>query len=314
VVVTDTEDASAVDTIYISILEDSDADSVPDVEDPDDDNDGFNDTVDIFPEDPTESADTDEDGIGNNIDFDDDNDGYFDDEDEFTNDATEWNDADNDGIGDNADEAVTLTDPATGSSVTIVYTGTGDLNITETEAPGPISVDLHGINVFVEVTVSDTIELQWALVAVPYNESELPPGVEESKLQLFWWTGTGWTRCENTWVDTEANIVYANVTHFTIFAPMVSKAERREVQMEVLPILLIILVILLSAGIVILAIFAFARRRKLVPPLPQPPTPAPQQIKPRELTNRLRLQLLDEKYRRGEISEDTYEDIRSRLS
>jgi hypothetical protein len=42
---------------------------------PDDDNDGYDNTVDAFPFDPTEWLDTDGDGIGNNADSDDDNDG-----------------------------------------------------------------------------------------------------------------------------------------------------------------------------------------------------------------------------------------------
>ena len=55
---------------------DQDGDGIPDLLDPDDDNDGVPDRTDIFPYDPTESEDTDSDGIGNNADKDDDNDGY----------------------------------------------------------------------------------------------------------------------------------------------------------------------------------------------------------------------------------------------
>ncbi|MGB7298508.1 MAG: RICIN domain-containing protein [Burkholderiaceae bacterium] len=57
---------------------DSDGDGLPDATDPDDDNDGVNDTQDAFPLDPTESLDTDGDGIGNNTDTDDDGDGVLD--------------------------------------------------------------------------------------------------------------------------------------------------------------------------------------------------------------------------------------------
>jgi len=55
-----------------------DEDGIPDLIDPDDDNDGTPDRTDIFPYDPTEWEDTDSDGIGNNADVDDDNDGYDD--------------------------------------------------------------------------------------------------------------------------------------------------------------------------------------------------------------------------------------------
>ncbi|MEW5937475.1 MAG: NosD domain-containing protein [Candidatus Thermoplasmatota archaeon] len=111
------------DTLLVHVvpLLDTDGDGVPDVEDEDDDNDGYNDTVeaaegtdplnnssipadldgdfipdsadldidgdgvlneeDAFPSDPNESVDTDGDGIGNNADIDDDNDGVPDTED-----------------------------------------------------------------------------------------------------------------------------------------------------------------------------------------------------------------------------------------
>ena len=64
--------ASAVDT---------DGDGIPDEIDPDDDNDGVDDSSDAFPLDPTEWEDTDGDGTGNNADLDDDNDGVLDEDD-----------------------------------------------------------------------------------------------------------------------------------------------------------------------------------------------------------------------------------------
>ncbi len=48
-------------------------------------------------------SDFDEDGIGDSVDPDDDNDGYLDEEDAFPNDADEWLDTDSDNIGNNAD-------------------------------------------------------------------------------------------------------------------------------------------------------------------------------------------------------------------
>ena len=57
---------------------------------PDADGDGVADSVDAFPNDPTETADTDNDGVGDNSDV-------------FPNDATETLDTDGDGVGDNGD-------------------------------------------------------------------------------------------------------------------------------------------------------------------------------------------------------------------
>ena len=82
---------------------DTDADTIGDACDADDDNDGVIDTSDTFPLDVTETIDTDSDGIGNNADTNDDGDAVADASDAFPLDATETVDTDHDGIGNNAD-------------------------------------------------------------------------------------------------------------------------------------------------------------------------------------------------------------------
>ena len=69
---------------------DTDGDSVGNLCDADDDDDGVTDTEDLFPEDSAEWADADGDGIGDN-------------QDQFPNNAAESADADGDGVGDNVD-------------------------------------------------------------------------------------------------------------------------------------------------------------------------------------------------------------------
>ncbi len=60
---------------------------------PDDDNDGIENSIDVFPNDPSEISDTDNDGVGDNADV-------------FPNDPFEIADTDNDGIGDNRDNSI----------------------------------------------------------------------------------------------------------------------------------------------------------------------------------------------------------------
>ena len=69
----------------------------------DTDEDGFVDTVDVFPNDSGDWWDADDDGTGDNADTDDDNDGVLDGDDAFPFDASETADTDDDGVGDNAD-------------------------------------------------------------------------------------------------------------------------------------------------------------------------------------------------------------------
>lgn len=70
---------------------------------PDSDGDGFVDSADEFPENPSEWADLDGDGLGDNADPDSDGDGRSNSEDAFALDPMEWLDSDGDGLGDNAD-------------------------------------------------------------------------------------------------------------------------------------------------------------------------------------------------------------------
>jgi len=141
----------------------------------------------------------------------------------------------NDGKVDSNSKSVIITvtqivtesfeDPDTGTNVTAQYTGTGAINIASASSPGTPPSGMHGVNIFVNITVPETMTVEWMYIEIPYNESMLPAGVDESKLRLFYWTDTGWEKCENTNVDTTNNVVYANVTHLTIFAPMAEKSS-----------------------------------------------------------------------------------------
>ena len=83
---------------------DTDGDGVCDYLDSDDDNDGVEDGIDCDPLDPNETTDNDLDGICDGADDDDDNDGVLDGDEAFPNDPSEWSDADGDGKGDNVDD------------------------------------------------------------------------------------------------------------------------------------------------------------------------------------------------------------------
>lgn len=77
-------------TLTVNALLDSDGDGELNINDDDDDGDDVLDVNDLYPFDPTESADTDADGVPDNTDV-------------FPEDATETVDFDGDGTGDNAD-------------------------------------------------------------------------------------------------------------------------------------------------------------------------------------------------------------------
>ena len=114
---------------------------------PDSDNDGWANSVDSFPEDPSEWFDSDDDGCGDNIDafpgdefecIDTDGDGYGDNTDLFPEDPEEFSDLDGDGIGDSRDECddsssddklgkngCALTEDSSKLVESLIYGGTG---------------------------------------------------------------------------------------------------------------------------------------------------------------------------------------------
>jgi hypothetical protein len=69
---------------------DTDNDGIPDIKDPDLDNDDYPNEIDAFPYNKREWLDTDFDKIGNNQDDDDDNDGHLDEEDKYPLDSKRW--------------------------------------------------------------------------------------------------------------------------------------------------------------------------------------------------------------------------------
>lgn len=88
----------------MTVLQDTDRDSIPNTSDPDKDGDGVLDEEDAFPLTYSESKDTDGDGQGNNADLDDDNDGTPDTQDQLPEDARYTADQDGDLIPDEEDE------------------------------------------------------------------------------------------------------------------------------------------------------------------------------------------------------------------
>ncbi|MEE3242528.1 MAG: hypothetical protein VX188_01790, partial [Candidatus Thermoplasmatota archaeon] len=82
---------------------DTDGDFDPDSTDPDDDDDGFDDDDDVFPTNSAEWLDTDDDGTGNNADTDDDGDGLSDEDEATLGSDPLIIDTDADGIPDNWD-------------------------------------------------------------------------------------------------------------------------------------------------------------------------------------------------------------------
>jgi hypothetical protein len=66
-----------------------------------------------------------------------------------------------------------------------------------------------------------------AYIEITYSADDIPKGSHESTLRLYYWDEQthAWQKINETGVDTERKVLWARVSHLTIFAPHVEKAE-----------------------------------------------------------------------------------------
>ena len=133
--------------------------------------------------------------------------------------------------------------------------------ITQLEEDEPEGKALVGA--FLEITLDD---LDWIYIEVPYNESDLPAGVSEESLRLYYYNETleEWVECENSSVDTVKNIVKANVTHLTVFAAMGKETAKKEEpgqEPEVMDFMGIIIILLIVIVLVVVIMMVIRKKR-----------------------------------------------------
>lgn len=75
-----------------------------------------------------------------------------------------------------------------------------------------------GIYIVINSTELNTSTLNWVVIKVYYNRSALPRGVDESALRLYLFSGGAWVKIEPGGVNTTAQYVWGNVTHFSTYA------------------------------------------------------------------------------------------------
>jgi len=119
---------------------------------------------------------------------------------------------------------ISVTVIVNGREVNITGIGTGTINVTSVVLPPTIPENIDSIGIFIEVNLTGALE--YANITIKYNESDVA-GIDESKLRMYYWdeTENKWKICDKTGVDTVNNVVWANVTHLTIFAPMAEKVS-----------------------------------------------------------------------------------------
>jgi hypothetical protein len=122
--------------------------------------------------------------------------------------------------------AVIINKTVNNKDIVVTYVGSGTVTVKSiTITPPAPPANVKHIGIFIEIDTTGTIHE--ANITIKYNDSDVVD-IDESKLRMYYYDETEgtWKSCNEigtTGVDTENNIVWANVTHFTIFAPMAEK-------------------------------------------------------------------------------------------
>ncbi len=107
-----------------------------------------------------------------------------------------------------------------GVHLEIAYTGTGDVGIALLAEGPDMPLNLIDIGIFVNLSAPASMGMVWANFSIPYNGSALPAGQNETNLTLYYFNGTHWVAPPSQGVLTAHDLIWANVTHFTVFAPV----------------------------------------------------------------------------------------------
>jgi hypothetical protein len=108
------------------------------------------------------------------------------------------------------------------SVVTVNAAVRGDLtlNITKVNSPDKGPTDARFLGIFAEVRAIGSGQLIWANISFSYNDAMLGT-LSAAELRTYWWDtqGSTWMTIDDTGVVPGSKLVWANVTHLTVFAP-----------------------------------------------------------------------------------------------
>ncbi len=106
-----------------------------------------------------------------------------------------------------------------GNTATVVAGITGDADLEIETGTQPDTEDDDALGVYLEVTLDGTGDLNWVNITIDYDD--VPAGIDPAKLKMYYWDDGNeeWLIIENSGVDTVNKVVWANVTHLTLFAP-----------------------------------------------------------------------------------------------
>jgi hypothetical protein len=111
---------------------------------------------------------------------------------------------------------------ANGGTATISAGVRGDMsfNLTSVSNPDAGPVDTRFMGLFANIRAIGSGTLEWANISFTYTANMLGK-LNEQELQIYWWDTQGhtWMSTDHDGVIADQDLVWANVSHLTIFAP-----------------------------------------------------------------------------------------------
>ena len=98
------------------------------------------------------------------------------------------------------------------------FTYNGNIEIRSVNASPADDDSLIGISKYLDIT---NLSAAWIFLNISYNDSDINPIFNESTLRMYGHNGSDWENITGSNVNTTTNIVYGNLTQFSVVAPLV---------------------------------------------------------------------------------------------
>ena len=123
---------------------------------------------------------------------------------------------------------LTYEDPS-GSFINVTISGDGTLVAAKVnENSEDVSENPPNVRISFFLRLKFDGVMNWTNITISYAEMPINESLNYSKAQIFYNNGIQWEKAKNTGVIEEKKIVWANVTHFTIFAAYALPSEGEE--------------------------------------------------------------------------------------
>ena len=109
-------------------------------------------------------------------------------------------------------DGLTMLDLSSSAGISVQMTGAGSPLVTAFRYSRNPVEPFYGLSLerYIDVHISTTTGVTQLTVIIHYNQTDVPSGMDESNLRMYWWNGTQWLVVTDSRVDAVANLLYAD--------------------------------------------------------------------------------------------------------